>query len=533
MNKANYYIGLILILCCLSDMASAQIAIGYVSVEANDGLLDLRVISVADAISAGNGVVKIKLTDGTVGAADLVVSNHYDASPVRIQTPYGIRSWRKESLFAYAYGGVMYDFITDMVLSSDSMIVMGGVTDSWGTGANNQWLIKTNRSGSVSLSGAYGSTTSRSCQGIVEISGGGYLLLGTAQLIPEYYMYVNFLDESGTSVLNGYYVPETGLRAGNDVIECSDGNFIGVGYADGFGAGNTDVYLKKFDLAGYGIWAWATGEEGYERGNDVIERPDGGLVVVGWTNPIGEDRNACYIHFDSGGALENSYSIGGSDMEEAAAVTKSVENGYVFTGFTTSFGAGEADFYMVKRAPSGAAAWSRTFGGTNHDGGYDISLTNDGGFALVGYTYSFGAGNRDIWLIKTDSLGNPEWSWVFGGTGNDAGYAVEQDANGYYYVSGSTNSYGAGAYDAILVKFTSDGSTCIGYALGFGSEMQPMDSKDNPFKAQRIDNFLTTTVSDNERIMHPNTRKLKEKFQITDENGSRELITPTQTTICN
>ena len=78
------------------------------------------------------------------------------------------------------------------------------------------------------------------------------------------------------------------------------------------------------------------------------------------------------------------------------------DGGYALTGYTDSFGAGGFDFWLVKTDASGIMLWNKTYGGTGADLAYALVQTSDGGFALAGYTYSFGAGSSDFWLVKTD-----------------------------------------------------------------------------------------------------------------------------------
>ena len=96
--------------------------------------------------------------------------------------------------------------------------------------------------------------------------------------------------------------------------------------------------------------------------------------------------------------------------------------------------------------------WSQTYGGTHHDVAWDVVETGDGGYALAGYTESFGAGGYDAWLVKTDSLGNMEWNKTYGGTHHDVAYGMVETGDGGYALAGETNSFGAGGEDVWLVK---------------------------------------------------------------------------------
>jgi hypothetical protein len=96
--------------------------------------------------------------------------------------------------------------------------------------------------------------------------------------------------------------------------------------------------------------------------------------------------------------------------------------------------------------------WTKTYGGTDYDYAYAIVQTGDGGYALAGYTYSFGAGGADFWLVKTDASGNVQWTKTYGGIYGDRTYAMVQTGDGGYALAGYTYSFGAGGADFWLVK---------------------------------------------------------------------------------
>jgi hypothetical protein len=103
--------------------------------------------------------------------------------------------------------------------------------------------------------------------------------------------------------------------------------------------------------------------------------------------------------------------------------------------------------------------WTKTFGGVDDDWGYSIEQTDDGGFIVVGTTYSFGFGFSDVYLIKTDSNGNVAWTKTFGGSEWEQGNSVQQTNDGGYIIAGSTTSFGPGSWSAYLIRTDSVGDT--------------------------------------------------------------------------
>jgi hypothetical protein len=116
------------------------------------------------------------------------------------------------------------------------------------------------------------------------------------------------------------------------------------------------------------------------------------------------------------------------------------------------------DVYLIKTEPNGNSQWQRTFGGSSIDEGYSVQQTTDGGYIIVGETWSYGAGVSDVYLIKTDPNGNDIWQKTFGGYDSDMGSSVQQTSDGGYIIAGNTSSYGAGVFDVYLIKTDPNGN---------------------------------------------------------------------------
>jgi hypothetical protein len=102
----------------------------------------------------------------------------------------------------------------------------------------------------------------------------------------------------------------------------------------------------------------------------------------------------------------------------------------------------------------------KAIGGKNNDWGSSLIQTSDGGYAITGFTFSFGAGETDVYVVKLDAKGNLQWTKTIGGEKDDFGYSLIQTADGGYAVAGVTESFGAGWADVYVVKLDKNGNAC-------------------------------------------------------------------------
>ena len=268
-----------------------------------------------------------------------------------------------------------------------------------------------------------------------------------------------------------------GYDLGRSVQQTTNGGYIITGWTWSFGNGGRDVYLIKTDESGNEQWSNTFGGEGGDKGYSVQQTSDGGYIITGKGSfgDIGDtifEVGVYLIKTDENGNEQWSQTFGGGENDDQGhSVQQTSDGGFIICGvkdFNTDF---NSDVYLIKTDENGNEQWTQTFGGGVSEWGYSVQQTTDGGYIITGDTYSFGNGQRDVYLIKTDENGNEQWTQTFGGDNLDYGYSVQQTTDGGYIITGNTQSFGNGNYDVYLIK--TDG---YGNILPYESTLNGCDS---------------------------------------------------------
>ena len=245
---------------------------------------------------------------------------------------------------------------------------------------------------------------------------------------------------------------------GYDVRQTNDSGYCIAGYTSSFGSGGSDVYLVKTNSAGNQVWSKTYGGTSSEFGYAMEQTSDSGFVIVGQTYSYGVGGADIYlIKTNAFGDTLWTRTYGGASYDVAYSVQQTNEGGYILTGWTYSFGTA-GDIYLVKTNSTGDTLWTKVYGGNDADWGNSVVQTADSGFIIAGWTSSYGAGSEDCYLIKTNSQGDTVWTKTFGGAAKDRAYAVRQTDDGGYITAGLTASYGNGQTDYYLIKTDANGN---------------------------------------------------------------------------
>jgi hypothetical protein len=382
--------------------------------------------------------------------------------------------------WAKTYGSSLDDEAFAMAQTADGGFILAGntlnqVARSDGVYAN-AVLVKAGDEGGIQWSSVFGGAYGDEAYDVQQTLDGGYIFAGEtlvqiARSVDVYSdMYLVKTDAQG----NGQWSKTFGGGlddAAYAVQQTTDGGFILAGstlaqIAKGSQTYDTDMYLVRTDAQGVGQWSRTFGGGLDDAACAVQQTTDGGFILAGSTltqiarSTLVYDTDMSVVKTDAAGNEAWSASFGDSLAEAALDVRQTTDGGYVIAGYADSFTPARA-MYLVKTDSGGNGQWSRTFAGSGGAPAHAASVrqTTDGGYILAGTTGDASkSGASDVYIVKTDSAGNLQWSKVFGGNEDEAGSAVCQTSDGGYAVAGSTLSFGNGGWDMYLVRTDASGN---------------------------------------------------------------------------
>jgi hypothetical protein len=383
------------------------------------------------------------------------------------------QGWKK------TFGGTSDDWGHSVQQTTDGGYIITGWTASFGNGGNDVYLIKTDGNGTEQWTKTFGGAGLDYGYSVQQTTDGGYIITGGTTSFGNGWedVYLIKTDGNGTEQWTktfGGADNEWGLSG----QQTTDGGYIIAGFTYSFGNGARDVYLIKTDGNGIEQWSQTFGGTNVDWGHSVQQTTDGGYIITGYTDSFGNGAsfggNVYLIKTDGNGIEQWSQTFGGTFWDYGYSVQQTTDGGYIITGYTDSFGNG-GDVYLIKTDGNGIEQWSQTFGGTSDDYARSVQQTTDGGYIITGFTFSFGNGGNDVYLIKTDGNGIEQWSQTFGGINLDYGYSVQQTTDGGYIIAGFTYSFGNGNIDVYLIKTDGNGNLTSTFNISIPSSNRKLE----------------------------------------------------------
>jgi hypothetical protein len=356
-----------------------------------------------------------------------------------------------ELLWEKTYGGAGDDRAFGIVPSGDGGFLVVGSSTSFGTGKTPiGWIVRTDFQGNKLWNKTYEEKISCEIRNAVKINN-GFLLVGNKfSLNGDSEGWLLRIDESG-NVLWSETLGESGINRIFSATVTTNG-YVLVGFVYPWGSINSKAWMIKTDTDGKVQWNRTYGTSGENAFRAILAIENNQYVVAGYTNSMGNgDYDFWLVKTDQSGDVLWSRNYGGPKSDMAYALTRT-EEGYMIVGETHSFGEGDANAFVVKTDSDGTPLWEKAYGGSKFDVANAITPSSSGGYVITGSTFSFGKGQRDFWIFKVDHDGEVLWSRTQGREGFEEAYAIVEVAKNQFVLAGWTNSIGNGNYDYYVVK---------------------------------------------------------------------------------
>lgn len=303
------------------------------------------------------------------------------------------------------FGGSSNDAAYSVIQTSDGGYALAGETESFGAGKSDFYLVKTYADGNYQWSNQFGGAEDDKAAVVVQTDDGGYILAGSTKSwgSGDYDFYLVKTYPNGTQQWSKQYGGPLEDRV-SSLVKTSDGGYAMAGYTYSFARGNhtLDAWLVKVDSFGDHEWNRTYGRAGYNEAHSLVQTTDGGYAFAGDQSPSANSYDFWLVKTDSLGNVQWEQEHGGAGWQRPYSLVQTPDGGYGMAGYASSIGL-QFDYWLVKTDCFGNMQWNRTYGGSGDEIAFSLVHTMDDAFVIAGYTYSYGAGGRDLWLVKTDA----------------------------------------------------------------------------------------------------------------------------------
>jgi hypothetical protein len=352
--------------------------------------------------------------------------------------------------FEIDYGGNYKESANKLLKLKDGFLLVGE-SESFGEGMSDAYVIKTDKFGNKIWSRTYGGRGDDVAKDVVQMRD-SFVFSGNTRSFGslDQSMYVFRTKKDGTLLWQkGFYSDKDDRYSGNSLVKINDDFVLVAGHEDHakFFDSEVNIYLSAVDMNGKRTW---------------VER------------------------------------YGGEDQDVANSIIK-VKGGYVFAGYTETWGHGDKDAYIVKIDEKGDRIWHNAIGYHDDEVAKQIIQTSDGGYALVGFSNSSRRNMKDVFVAKLDANGNVQWQGLFGSREDDEGLGIVED-NGNLVVVAYTKYTKKGKKGIYLLKLSQHG-TIIYERVYAGSEDQVANAIINTKDGYAMAGYTKNTPNRNQNML--------------------------------
>ena len=343
------------------------------------------------------------------------------------------------------------DRVYNADICSDGGTILTGYTSSYGSGHTDGLLVKFDSSGKLEWQKCYGQEYYEYLYYVAATSYSDIYLAGETNSSGAGYYDYWIIKMSSQGAIHWEKTIGTSYSEGAlSVSPTSDGGCIATG---------TDLWVVKLNASGNLDWntSYATSVSGTYRGRQIEQLSDGSFIICGYIPSSYNDYESCLMKIDSDGNIIWSRSFGGIDTDLSWCFDILTDGSIIVGNETYSYGAGDKDIWLTKFSSDGTISWQKTYGTADTDGIRGITVTSDGGFIIGGYSYGFST-TADPWIFKTDSNGNIEWQKTYEGYYNSSFYSPLELSDGQFSVCGYAIDTSKDDADVIRMEISADGS---------------------------------------------------------------------------
>ncbi|HEY4800235.1 MAG TPA: T9SS type A sorting domain-containing protein [Bacteroidia bacterium] len=360
-----------------------------------------------------------------------------------------------EKWYDYGYGesGACVQQTSDggYIIAGQQFITMG---------VSKNLLIKTDSSGNVTWYKLFGGPENNQINAIRQSYDGGYIMTGQITGVQSGYYDISWLktDSNGDTLWSKH----TSLNStahngwGQDIVQTADSGMVVLAVTTDTSSGGF-IWLIKTDKNGDTLWAKTTRKDAAVNNALALRQTqDGGYIICGYIviTTFPQILKPYLVKTNNLGDTTWTRIIATKDSNAGAYFVSPLNNGGYYIGGGSYTYASE-DFLAACLNSTGDTIWEKLYGGIKNELAMSGQITKDGGYILAGATSSFGMGNNDVYIVKTDSIGQQKWQRTFGTSSADVGNYVQQTTDGGYIVTGYRIS------DVYLIKTDSIGNVAL------------------------------------------------------------------------